>query len=598
MNGRTCQLCGKPLSRFTVGSGGDFCSREHRNQFRLRSGMDRLLEANKVASLMRRRENAKAIPAAQLASDCKVLPRATPPLRVPVRPPAVRSLPARTAELGAARVSASTGNLLVPRAAAAPVRGAVSIASTGPFRGSRPRPLLPPRSQRFPVRMPPAAAVVAQFPESRSGQASRRLAQPPQVARTYLTAASIRLRALPAPPSRLSPAPQPACRLANFAGRGQALRVSGGAGFRLPAMRLRLVALAGPRAMPLLHATEARSLAAVSHPPLAQFRSAAVPRAVRGVFGPEPPVRNGAAEFPWPTAILPGMGSARHAADTKRSCQTAWKAILPLLPQPRFHNGATHPPPSATVLPFAALTPRGSESRRRLTLVPFVAQDAPFEYSTSAIHGTLLGGMQFASPASPPRSLRPDRAGSGPEPTPAASLQEHFDAGWNNWLGATGDWKVDAAGARIGSLALFSPSIEMNDYELEFLARIECRSVSWVFRAANFDHYYQATLAAAPGGGYELQRRAIVGGVPEASASQPLAVVSSSTSAARTVTVRMRAVGSEFTLSLDGTVLETWKDTRLAAGGIGFVSAPDDRARLYWVKVTPAGQASKEYRKQ
>jgi len=42
MNGRTCQLCGKPLSRFTVGSGGDFCSREHRNQYRLRAGMDRL----------------------------------------------------------------------------------------------------------------------------------------------------------------------------------------------------------------------------------------------------------------------------------------------------------------------------------------------------------------------------------------------------------------------------------------------------------------------------------------------------------------------------------------------------------------------------
>src|ERR1017187_1736170 len=101
MNGRTCQLCGKALSRFTGGSGGDFCSREHRNQFRLRLGMDRLLEANKVASLMRRRENAKAIPAAQLASDCATSPRPAGHMRVPMRQPDVHSLlpsPAALAE--------------------------------------------------------------------------------------------------------------------------------------------------------------------------------------------------------------------------------------------------------------------------------------------------------------------------------------------------------------------------------------------------------------------------------------------------------------------------------------------------------------------
>src|SRR5215467_10973842 len=62
MNARTCQLCGKPLSRLRVGSDGDFCSKEHRNQFRLRAGMDRLVEVNKVANLMRRRESAKQIP--------------------------------------------------------------------------------------------------------------------------------------------------------------------------------------------------------------------------------------------------------------------------------------------------------------------------------------------------------------------------------------------------------------------------------------------------------------------------------------------------------------------------------------------------------
>src|SRR6185369_16404191 len=66
MNARNCQLCGKPLSRLRVGGDGDFCSKEHRNQFRLRAGMDRLVEVNKVASLMRRRESARQIPPATL----------------------------------------------------------------------------------------------------------------------------------------------------------------------------------------------------------------------------------------------------------------------------------------------------------------------------------------------------------------------------------------------------------------------------------------------------------------------------------------------------------------------------------------------------
>src|SRR5262249_33071449 len=66
MTARTCQLCGKPLSRLRVGGDGDFCSREHRNQHRLRCNMDRLEEASKVTSLMRRRENPRHISAAKL----------------------------------------------------------------------------------------------------------------------------------------------------------------------------------------------------------------------------------------------------------------------------------------------------------------------------------------------------------------------------------------------------------------------------------------------------------------------------------------------------------------------------------------------------
>src|SRR4051794_8182688 len=72
---RACQLCGKPLSRLRVGGDGDYCSKEHRNQHRLRQGMDRLEEASKVTSLMRRRENPRHISTAQLMRNSAQDPR-------------------------------------------------------------------------------------------------------------------------------------------------------------------------------------------------------------------------------------------------------------------------------------------------------------------------------------------------------------------------------------------------------------------------------------------------------------------------------------------------------------------------------------------
>src|ERR1051325_6875089 len=88
MNPRTLLLCGKSLSRIWVGAGEDFCSREHRNQYRLRRGMDRLLEANKVASLARKRETPKLMLQTRQPADSYISRRAfldaqAPPPREP-----------------------------------------------------------------------------------------------------------------------------------------------------------------------------------------------------------------------------------------------------------------------------------------------------------------------------------------------------------------------------------------------------------------------------------------------------------------------------------------------------------------------------------
>src|SRR6185369_16253583 len=91
MAARTCLLCGKALSRIWADKGEEFCSREHRNQYRVRRGMDRLMEASAVASVMRRREIPKAIPAGELRCAGPAFPRAF--LEAKRRPPAEVSIP-------------------------------------------------------------------------------------------------------------------------------------------------------------------------------------------------------------------------------------------------------------------------------------------------------------------------------------------------------------------------------------------------------------------------------------------------------------------------------------------------------------------------
>src|ERR1019366_467942 len=82
MSARTCLLCGKPLSRIWVGAGDDFCSREHGNQYRLKRGMDRLTETNKVSILMRRRENLRPIASANLPLDSAASRRDFPEVKI------------------------------------------------------------------------------------------------------------------------------------------------------------------------------------------------------------------------------------------------------------------------------------------------------------------------------------------------------------------------------------------------------------------------------------------------------------------------------------------------------------------------------------
>lgn len=228
---RTCLLCGKSLGRIRGGAGDDFCSREHRNQYRLRRGMERLAEANQVASVIRRRESARQIPVELLRAPGNVSTRDfAESLRAEIRPSDFR----------------------VPRPAPAAAGMSPSSEFVRPVADCAAEPIVLPGEMVSPcgatsLHVSMAAALNAHVEPA-----------PPANAEPATQQIASRRRAAMAPKHKASAAVAPVVKVpppeVHFAGpravgaaaKGRALRVSLSAGFRVPEWKLRAVTSAHP----------------------------------------------------------------------------------------------------------------------------------------------------------------------------------------------------------------------------------------------------------------------------------------------------------------------------------------------------------------
>ncbi len=235
MNGRVCQLCGKPLSRIWA-SGGDFCSREHRNQYRLRCGMDTLLEASKHASLMRRRDQLRQFPSSQLQSKANIDPRPFAPLPMAPRRPSGPGLK-DNAVLQSLSLQAVKNDLRPLTAAPLDVRATLPRVVALPARSSRRLAAFPGMSLRLRAALAPAGLTAIQFKHAGGAGFRRSFVMLSHPARRVLITKQAFRRLARGPVLHL---PGKRARGLQFAAQvGKALRVSGNAGFRLPALAMR-----------------------------------------------------------------------------------------------------------------------------------------------------------------------------------------------------------------------------------------------------------------------------------------------------------------------------------------------------------------------
>lgn len=172
----------------------------------------------------------------------------------------------------------------------------------------------------------------------------------------------------------------------------------------------------------------------------------------------------------------------------------------------------------------------------------------------------------------------------------AVEMADDFQSGLDSWEGngqLGPSWSYDRTGfIRPRALGIYSPSMPLADYAFEFLGKIDQRAISWVFRASDLNNYYVMKLVDKTGGSTPqmvLVHYAVIEGREGPKKEVPLPITVYKDTLFR---IRMDIQGPHFSVQVQGSVVDYWKDTRLKSGGVGFFTGRGEESRVRWVQVT------------
>jgi hypothetical protein len=245
---------------------------------------------------------------------------------------------------------------------------------------------------------------------------------------------------------------------------------------------------------------------------------------------------------------------------------------------------------------FGRRTPaHDAEAREWEMVLPRMRRPAPLELTAPREPSPLLDAPQFAVASEPTHLHRwmglagvalllvagvagyqRLRDNSSSDDSTVVSGLNMGGAGWIT------EWASDSTGSARGrQISLYRPSMSMSDYRMEFLGRIDRRSLGWVFRAADSSNYYAAKLEPA-GSSLTITRFAVVHGFEGIHIQRTLRL---NTGASDLLRVRLEARGPRFTVNVQNQVAEDWEDDRLKSGGLGFLNEREERGQIQSIQI-------------
>lgn len=237
-----------------------------------------------------------------------------------------------------------------------------------------------------------------------------------------------------------------------------------------------------------------------------------------------------------------------------------------------------------------APAPHAFERPPRSLLMPW-APVTLFWYSLPRLfRGVLAAGTLAAAVALLLWAYAGEPVGEYIQRRAAIEISEDFRAGFGEWMGArdwSKTWSYDQAGfVRVGQLALLRPSRKMTDYQMEFLGQIAGTSMGWVYRAEDLENYYAMKIVTAKPGplpSLVLVRYTVIAGREEQRVQVPIRMMIHNETPYR---VRVNVTGDSFTTSIEGQVIDFWRDDRFKRGGVGLFSEKHGDAKIYWIKLS------------
>ncbi len=190
-----------------------------------------------------------------------------------------------------------------------------------------------------------------------------------------------------------------------------------------------------------------------------------------------------------------------------------------------------------------------------------------------------------------------DAIGEAIRSSAPVTLHHDFHSGLSDWatmaLHSSVDdprnWLTSATAPDIvkpGSLRLWTRSLPLQNYQMEFQAQIEKHSLNWAFRATDQNNYYASKLLISKPG-------------PQANASLLHYVVQNGQELERTTSplfltlekgvnyrVRVSVEDDHFLTFLNGQRIGDWTDHRLHRGGVGFIADEEDPQQVAWIDVS------------
>jgi hypothetical protein len=140
-------------------------------------------------------------------------------------------------------------------------------------------------------------------------------------------------------------------------------------------------------------------------------------------------------------------------------------------------------------------------------------------------------------------------------------------------------------------MSVYEPSRGETDYRIEFGWVPDANGVGWIFRSRDADDYYAVRLRLIkPGANLVLaaEHFSVLRGEEGVHSRKVIPLVNNS----GLVQVRMDAIGTSFTLSLQDTPVDTWTDARLDAGPLGFYEENGQRPAVQALRFTFTGKGT------